>query len=78
MRELIAGHDMLEQVIDPVLRARGALRAEHGKLHRRMLSLVRADAISRRLMTVPGVGALVAITFKSAVDDPSRFGSSKG
>jgi transposase len=77
VRQLIAGHAMLEQVIDPMLRARGALRAEHAKLHRQMLALVRADAICRRLMTVPGVGALVAITFKSAIDDPGRFKSSK-
>ena len=42
-----------------------------------MLAIVRADAVCRRLMTVPGVGALVAITFKSAIDDPARFTSSK-
>ena len=28
-------------------------------------------------MTVPGVGALVAITFTSAVDDPARFRRSR-
>ena len=28
-------------------------------------------------MTVPGVGALVAITFTSAVDDPGRFRRSR-
>jgi transposase len=28
-------------------------------------------------MTVPGVGPLVAVTFKSAVDDPSRITKSK-
>jgi transposase len=38
---------------------------------------VRADAVCRRLMTVPGVGALVAVTFTSAVDDPQRFARSK-
>jgi transposase len=29
--------------------------------------------VCRRLMTVPGVGPLCALTFYSAVDDPSRF-----
>ena len=38
-----------------------------------MLAIVREDAACRRLMTVPGVGALVALTFTSAVDDPERF-----
>ena len=42
-----------------------------------MLAIARADAVCRRLMTAPGVGALVSITFRTAVDDPARFGSSK-
>jgi transposase len=37
-----------------------------------VLANVREDAVCRRLMTVPGVGPVVAGTFKSAVDDPSR------
>jgi transposase len=28
-------------------------------------------------MTMPGIGAVVALTFKSAVDDPNSFNSSK-
>ena len=35
------------------------------------------DAVCRRLMSVPGVGPVVAVTFKSAVDDPSRIAKSK-
>ncbi len=31
----------------------------------------------RCLMTTPGVGALVALTFSSAIDDPGRFRSSR-
>ena len=38
---------------------------------------MRTNAICRRLMTVPGVGAMVALTFTSAIDDPARFTSSK-
>jgi transposase len=37
-----------------------------------MLRIVRDDEICRRLMSIPGVGPLVAITFKSAIDDPGR------
>ena len=75
--ELIAGHEMLEAVIGAMLTAREGLQAEFMRLHRRMLGIVRGDAICRRLMMVPGVGALVAVTFKTAVDDPTRFRSSK-
>src|SRR5262249_37803933 len=40
-------------------------------------AIVREDAVCRRLMTVPGVGPVVAVTFKSGVDDPSRIAKSK-
>jgi transposase len=77
VRELVAGQPMLERVAEPMLRAREALRAEYHVLHRAVLAIVRADATCRRLMTVPGVGPLVAVTFGSAVDDPARFGRSR-
>ncbi len=77
VRELVAGQPMLERVVEPMLRAREALRAEFHALHRTMLGIVRADATCRRLMTVPGVGAVVAVTFTSAVDDPARFRRSR-
>src|SRR3954453_8931813 len=77
IKELIAGHEMLEAVIGAMLQARDGLRAEFMRLHRRMLAIVRGDAVCRRLMTAPGVGALVAVTFKTAVDDPGRFRTAK-
>ena len=77
IRELVAGHAMLERVVEPMLRARDALRTEFAGLHRQLLALVRGDAVCRRLMTAPGVGAVVAATFTSAVDDPARFTRSR-
>jgi transposase len=75
--ELIAGHEMLEAVTGAMLQAREGLQAEFMRLHRRMLAIVRGDAVCRRLMTVPGVGAPVAVTFRTAIDDPGRFSTSK-
>ena len=77
IKELAAGQPMLERVVEPMLRAREALSREFHVLHRAMLAIVREDAVCRRLMTVPGVGALVAITFTSAIDDPARFSRSR-
>jgi transposase len=77
VRELVTGQPMLERVVEPMLRAREALRTEFHVLHRAVLAIVREDAVCRQLMTVPGVGALVAITFASAVDDPARFRRSR-
>ena len=68
---------MLEPVAAAMLQARVSLRAEYGKLHRMLLGIVRTDATCRRLMTVPGVGPVVAVNYKTAVDDPARFRKSK-
>ncbi len=75
--DLVAGHAMLDTVVGSMLAARAALQAEFAKLHRALLALVRADPVCRQLMSVPGVGAVVAITFKSGVDDPARFRRSR-
>lgn len=74
--ELAAGHPVLQPIATAMLRAREALRQEFARLHRAMLTIARADPICRQLMTVPGVGAVIAVTFTSAVDDPRRFAKS--
>jgi transposase len=73
IRELAAGQALLERVVDPVLRVHAVLRGEYAVLHHILLAAVRNDQVCRRLMTVPGVGAVVAMTFKSAIDQPERF-----
>lgn len=75
--ELVEGHAILETVIGAMLAARAALETEFKRLHRALLGLVRADPVCRQLMSVPGVGAIVAITFKSGIDDPTRFKRSR-
>jgi hypothetical protein len=50
--------------------------AEHQR-HRRLLAIVRDDDVCRRLMTIPGVGPVVALTYCVTVDVPARFRNSK-
>lgn len=47
------------------------------KLDNEVKAIVRIDPVCRRRMTVPGVGVVTALAFKAAVDDPSRFKSSR-
>jgi len=68
---------MLLAATEPLLRARSFLRQELAGLERRVRQLAQDDPVCRRLMSMPGVGAVVALTYRSAVDDPSRFTSSK-
>ena len=77
IRDLVAGQPILEMMIDAMLGARAALEVEFKRLHRALLGIVRDDPVCRQLMSVPGVGAIVAITFKSGVDDPARFKHSR-
>jgi transposase len=42
-----------------------------------VLAVARCDTRARLLMSVPGVGAIVSLTFAAAIDDPARFKSSK-
>jgi len=67
---------LLETVIGAMLTARATLWGEFTKLYREMLKIARADRICYRLMSTPGVGALVALTYRSAVDDPTQFSKS--
>ncbi len=78
IRELTVSNLMLEAAPEPMLRARSSLRREMANLERRVRQLAQDDSVVRhRLMSMPGIGAVVALTFRSAVDDPVRFTSSK-
>ncbi|MET0588801.1 MAG: IS110 family transposase, partial [Novosphingobium sp.] len=77
IRELVEGHPTLEAIAASLLRAREVLAAEFATFERRLRSLARDDAQARRLMTTPGIGVVVALTFVAAVDAPERFRSSR-
>jgi transposase len=77
VRELVAGHPLLTALAQAMLAARAALMAEYRQLHRQMLDLARSSDKARLLMTTPGVGPVVALDYASAIDDPSRFASSR-
>lgn len=77
VRELAAGHPTLELVVAALLSARATLAREYAALDRRVRAMARTDPRARLLMSTPGVGAIVALTYSAAVDDPARFRSSK-
>jgi transposase len=77
VRELVGGHPTLTAVAEALLAARDALGAQLRALEKRLRDQAREDERARLLMTTPGVGAIVALTFVAAVDDPARFRSSK-
>jgi transposase len=77
VRQLAEGHPVLEAIAEALLAARSALRGQFAALHRQVLGAARSSPRARLLMTTPGVGAVIALDFASAVDEPSRFSSSR-
>ena len=77
IKELVENMPDLVALVEPLLVVRRVLREQINILHRRLLAIVRDDEVCRRLMTVPGVGPVVALTYRATVDVPARFRKSK-
>jgi transposase len=77
IKELVENLPDLAVLVEPLLIVRRVLREQVDLLHRRLLAIVRDDDVCRRLMTVPGVGPVVALTYRVTVDVPARFRNSK-
>jgi transposase len=77
VRPIIEADEGLSFAMLPMLEARGALHAHFRELDKRVKRVAAHDPICSLLMTTPGVGAMTAMHFKAAVDDPARFKSSR-
>ncbi len=77
VRDIIETDENLSFALLPLLEARMALYRSFRELDNRTRKMANKDSICQRLMTVPGVGYITALTFKAGVDDPSRFKKSR-
>ena len=77
INHLAAGHPSLEMVAEALLSTHAAALCAFKNLEKNVRQISRADARVRLLMSTPGVGPVVALTYISAIDDPKRFTSSK-
>jgi transposase len=73
IRDLVEKFPALAAIVEPLLSVRRVMREQLAVLHKMVLDTVRHDPVCRRLMTVPGVGPLVALTYRASVDQPHRF-----
>jgi len=76
IRELIEDDPELATWVEPLLEARRGLLEQFKALHKAVLDTVETDDVCRRLMTIPGVGPLTALAFKTGIDRPERFAKS--
>jgi transposase len=77
IKELVENLPDLAALVEPLLVVRRVLREQIAVLHRRLLAIVRNDEVCRRLMTTPGVGPVVALTYRATIDVPARFRNSR-
>jgi len=75
VRALVAGGP-LQVVAEALLAAWQAVSSQVAILTRRLIGMARQDQAVKRLMTTPGVGTIVALTYVSVIDQPERFAKS--
>jgi transposase len=77
VRETIETDRALCHALLPLLDARLVLYHTFRELDNRTRNMAHQDPVCQRLMSTPGVGFVTSLTFKAAVDDPTRFKHSR-
>jgi transposase len=77
VRRLLEGEPAVAAIILPLLESWRAVRVRAAELDRQLLAAAREDRACRRLMTAPGVGAVVAASFVAAIETPEAFRRSR-
>jgi len=77
VRELAGEDGLVMPVIEPLLVILATMLDQFARLTKQVLDIVRQEAVCRRLMGVPGVGPITALTFRATIDRPDRFKRSR-
>lgn len=77
IKVLVEDEPELAGYVEPMLAVRRELITQYKKLEKLIIDYVRDDVVCRRFMTIPGVGPLTALAFKTWVDRPERFQHSR-
>ncbi|TIV72301.1 MAG: IS110 family transposase, partial [Mesorhizobium sp.] len=77
VRQAVVDDPLSSELMDAMLSARAALWREYCRLHDLVVKMVARSELCRRFMAIPGVGPVTALSFMTAIDDPSRFRRSR-
>ncbi|MFK0691149.1 IS110 family transposase [Mesorhizobium sp. IMUNJ 23033] len=77
VRQAVVDDPLSSELMDAMLSARAALWREYCRLHDLVVKIVARSEPCRRFMAIPGVGPVTALSFMTAIDDPSRFRRSR-
>jgi transposase len=74
LRALFAQKVEIEPILQPLIESLAGLEVQIGRSTKQLAAKAGADPVAARMMTVPSVGPITALTFKSSIEDPDRFG----
>ncbi|MDH7974961.1 IS110 family transposase [Sphingomonas sp. AR_OL41] len=74
---LLDGRGDLAPIMMPILEAWRSVRVRAAELGRQVLADARQSQACQLLMSIPGVGAITATAFTSAIEDPANFKKSR-
>lgn len=77
VHKVLEGQAVLAGIIEPLLALRTEAPRQAAILTKEMTRHAREDEACRRLMTIPGVGAVSAVTYVATIDNPDRFKRSR-
>ncbi len=73
LEALFAQKPELRTVMQPLIDSIEALEAQIKRSTKLLAASAEGDPVASRLMSVPGVGPFIALTYKSSIEDPERF-----
>jgi transposase len=77
VRSLLVDQDELAAIVLPMLEAWRSLRIRAAELGHQLVAGARQNQACRILMSIPGVGAITATSFATAIEDPDNFKKSR-
>ena len=77
IRALLADQEGLASIMLPLLAAWRATRLRAAELGQQLVACARQSEACQILMSVPGVGAVTATSFATAIEDPDHFSRSR-
>ena len=63
----------LSRIVEPLLELRTVLLSQLARMDGDVRAMAEDDPVCKRLMTAPGVGPIVAVTYRAVIDIPERF-----
>ncbi|MDB5410361.1 MAG: transposase [Rhodospirillales bacterium] len=74
---LIDDEHPLRSIVEGLLAVHERVGEQQEFLDKQIRQAAKSDETTRRLMTVPGVGVVTAVTFRHTIDGPTRFRSAQ-